>query len=92
MNRELLRKVVRRISPMTREVLVEGYSKEEVEEVINELIAQKIIKPSQGITYMADPRGGRIVKEGKEIEFGYDIWEFELKNKYKMDRMGKDAI
>jgi len=97
MDKELLRKIVTRIQPMTRDITVSGYSKEDVEDVITELLKQGVIMAVTGTEYIPEFENSTI-KEGSVLSVektgkvvnGYQMMESKLKKIYGINQLGKD--
>lgn len=97
MDRTLLKEVVRRIQPMRREIVIPGYSHEEIQIIVDELIQNNVISPIKSTNFIPNIKNGTI-REGTQFPSiktedkvgGYEVWESKLKEIYKMDRMGND--
>ena len=97
MDKELLKKVVTRIQPMTRDIAVPGYSKKEVEDVVTELLEQGVIMAVTGTEYIPEFENSTIkegsvlsVEKTSKVVNGYQMMESKLKKIYGINQLGKD--
>ena len=81
MDKTLLKQVVKRMNVLTTDIKVEGYTEQEVEQVVQQLIEDGVARKSKGISF------GRNAKEQE----GYSVDEYKLKNLYHIDRMGNEV-
>lgn len=82
---------------MKRDICIPEYTKEEIENVIQELIKNEVLIPVQGTVYEPQNIGGMItegtaisVKKTDKTVNGYYICESKLEKLYDMDRMGNN--
>ena len=87
MDKTLLKQVVKRMNVLTTEIKVEGYTEQEVEDVVQKLVQDGVARRSKsiGLGYNAlGPTGSP-----KELE-GYHVDEYKLKTLYHIDKMGNE--
>jgi hypothetical protein len=88
MDKTLLKQVVKRMNVLTTDIKVEGYTEQEVEQVVQQLIEDGVARKSKGISFGRNALGA--TGSPKEQE-GYSVDEYKLKNLYRIDRMGNEV-
>ena len=88
MDKTLLKQVVKRMNVLTTDIKVEGYTEQEVEQVVQQLIEDGVARKSKGISFGRNSLG--VTGSPKEQE-GYSVDEYKLKNLYHIDRMGNEV-
>ena len=92
MDLELLKKVVKRVSPLTTtatKIKIEGYTDDEVNQMIQKLIDAGIVTKQKGKKYGLGMLG--FDTDGEEIEY-YNVFETKLKELNHIDRMGNKIM
>ena len=87
MNRDLLKKIIRRIGSLSQNIVIEGYTQDEIEQVIEKLVQEEVVIRVKATAYGLNVLGQ--AGEPKEIE-RYELMEYKLKELYHIDRWGNE--
>lgn len=87
MNRDLLKKIIRRIGSLSQNIVIEGYTQDEIEQVIERLVQEEVVIRVKATAYGMNALG--YTGEPKEIE-RYELMEYKLKELYRIDRWGNE--
>ncbi len=100
MDKELVRGIIRKLTPEKKEIEVPGYTKEQVEEAFSQLIAEGIVSVFLGEIYevrdLAHLKGDvfeqpiNVVSTGEKIEMQDLINSQKLAKLYGIDSVGND--
>ncbi len=100
MDKELVRGIIRKLTPEKKEIEVPGYTKEQVEATFSQLVSEGIVSVSIGKIYevrdLEHLKGDilqkpiNVVSTGKEIEMQDLINSEKLAKLYGIDSVGND--
>ena len=100
MDRELVRGIIRKLTPEKKEIEVPGYTKKQVEEAFSQLVSEGIISVCSGEIYevrdLTHLKGNtfkrpvNVVSTGEKVEMQDIIDSQKLANSYGIDSVGND--
>lgn len=79
MNRDLLKNIIRRIGSLSQNIVIEGYTQNEIKQVIERLVQEGILIKGKASVYGRNALG--YTGEPKEIE-SYVLMEYKLRFMY----------